>query len=57
VEPNGYSFVPFLVETYGRLDQLAMKLLHVQGDEAACPDKVSRVSFERIAEIGKRASV
>jgi hypothetical protein len=28
VEPNGYGFVPFSVETYGRLHQPAMKLSH-----------------------------
>jgi hypothetical protein len=28
VEPNGYSFVPFSVESYGRLGQPAMTLLH-----------------------------
>jgi hypothetical protein len=33
VEPNGYSFVPFWVESYGRLGQL----LHSLGDEAAGP--------------------
>jgi hypothetical protein len=29
VEPNGYSFVPFLVESPGCLGQPAMKLLHL----------------------------
>jgi hypothetical protein len=33
VEPNGYPFVPFSVESYGRLGQPAMKLLHALGDE------------------------
>jgi hypothetical protein len=37
VEPNGYPFVPFSVESYGRLGQPAMKLLHSLGDEAAGP--------------------
>lgn len=29
VEPNGYSAVPFFLETYGRLGQQATKLLHM----------------------------
>jgi hypothetical protein len=45
VEPNSYSFVPFSVESYGRLGQPAMKLLHSLGDEAARPGDVSRDSF------------
>jgi hypothetical protein len=45
VEPNGYGFVPFPVETYGRLGQLAMKLLHKLGDEVAGAGGVSRASF------------
>jgi hypothetical protein len=45
VEPNGYPFVPFSVESYGRLCQPAMKLLHPLGDEAAGPDGVQRASF------------
>jgi hypothetical protein len=45
VEPNGYSFVPFSVESYGRLGQPAMTLLHSLGDEAAGPGGVSRASF------------
>jgi hypothetical protein len=45
VEPNGYSFVPFSVESYGRLGQPAMALLHSLGDEAAGPGGVSRASF------------
>jgi hypothetical protein len=44
-EPNGYGFVPFSVETYGRLGQLAMKLLHQLGNEAAGASGVSRASF------------
>jgi hypothetical protein len=36
VEPNGYGFVPFSVETYGQLGQPAMKLLHQLGDEVQC---------------------
>jgi hypothetical protein len=31
VEPNGYGFVPFSVETYGSLGQPATKLLHQLG--------------------------
>jgi hypothetical protein len=45
VEPNGYTFVPFSVESYGRLGQPAMKLLHQLGDEAAGPGGVTRASF------------
>jgi hypothetical protein len=32
VEPNGYPFVPFSVESYGRAGHPAMKLLHALGD-------------------------
>jgi hypothetical protein len=45
VEPNGYPFVPFSVDSYGRLGQPAMKLLHALGDEAAGPGGVHRASF------------
>jgi hypothetical protein len=45
VEPNGYLFVPFSVESYGRIGQLAMKHLHALGDEAAGPGGVTRASF------------
>jgi hypothetical protein len=45
VEPNGYSFVPFSLESYGCLGQPAMTLLHLLGDEAAGPGGVSRASF------------
>jgi hypothetical protein len=45
VEPNGYGFVPFSVESYGRLGHPAMKLLHDLGEEAAGPGGVSRSSF------------
>jgi hypothetical protein len=45
VEPHGYGFESFSVETYGRLGQPAMKLLHVLGDEAAGPGGVTRASF------------
>jgi hypothetical protein len=37
--------MPFSVETYGRLGQPAMKLLHVLGDEAAGPGGVDLASF------------
>jgi hypothetical protein len=40
-----FPFVPFSVESYGRLGQPAMKLLHALGDEAASPGGVSRASF------------
>jgi hypothetical protein len=45
VESDGYSFVLFSVESYGLWGQLAMKLLHSLGDEAAGPGGVSRASF------------
>jgi hypothetical protein len=45
VEPNGYPFVPFSVESYGGIGQLVMKLLHALGDEAAGPGGVTRASF------------
>jgi hypothetical protein len=45
VERNGFPFVPFFVESYGRLSQPAMKLLHVLGDRAASPGEVNRASF------------
>jgi hypothetical protein len=45
VEPNGFSFVPFSVESYGRLGQPAMKLLHLLGDETAGPGGVLPASF------------
>jgi hypothetical protein len=45
VEPHGYGFVPFSVETYGRLGQPAMTLLHLLGDEAAGPGSVTWASF------------
>jgi hypothetical protein len=35
----------FCVESYGRLGQPAMKLLHALGDEAAGPGGVQRASF------------
>jgi hypothetical protein len=45
VEPNGYAFVPFSIESYGRLGRPAMDLLHKLGDEAAGPGGVTRASF------------
>jgi hypothetical protein len=45
VEPNGYGFVPFSVEMYGRLGQPAMKLLHQLGDKPAGASGVSRASL------------
>jgi hypothetical protein len=44
VETNGYSFVPFSVESYGRLGHPKMKLLLLLGDEAAGPGGVLRAS-------------
>jgi hypothetical protein len=45
VELDGYGSVPFSVETYSRLGQPGMKLLHLLGDEAAGPGGVTRASF------------
>jgi hypothetical protein len=45
VELHGYGFIPFFVDTYGRLGQPAMKLLHLLGNEAASPGGVTRASF------------
>jgi hypothetical protein len=45
LEPNGYAFVPFSVESYGRIGQPAMKLLHQLSDEAAGPGGITRASF------------
>jgi hypothetical protein len=45
VEPNGYGFIPFSVETYGRVGHPAMKPLHDLGEEAAGPRGVLRSSF------------
>jgi hypothetical protein len=45
VEPKDFLFVPFSFESYGRIGQPAMKLLHAQGDEAAGPGGVTRASF------------
>jgi hypothetical protein len=45
VEPHGCGFVPFSVETYGRLSQPAMKLLHLLGEEAAGPVGATWASF------------
>jgi hypothetical protein len=45
VELNGYKFVPFSMESYGRLGQPATALLHRLGDEAPGPGGVSRASF------------
>jgi hypothetical protein len=45
VEPNGFPFVPFSVESYGRIGQPAMKLLHALGDEAAGPGGGMGASF------------
>jgi hypothetical protein len=45
VQPDGYPFVPFSVESYGRIGQPAMKLLLALGDEAAGLGGVTRASF------------
>jgi hypothetical protein len=36
-EPNGYPFIHFSVESYGRLCVPAMQLLHTLGSEVAAP--------------------
>jgi hypothetical protein len=45
VEPNGYPFVPFSVESYGCIGQPAMRHSHALGDEAAGPGGVTRAPF------------
>jgi hypothetical protein len=45
VEPSGYGFIPLTVESFGRLDQPAMKLLHQFCDKAAGDGGASRASF------------
>jgi hypothetical protein len=45
VEPNGYGFIPFSVESYGRIGQPAMKLLHGLGEEATGPLRCFAVVF------------
>jgi hypothetical protein len=48
VDPNGFPFVPFSVDSYGRSGQPAMKLLHALGqlgDEAAGPGGINWASF------------
>jgi hypothetical protein len=43
VEQDGYAFIPFSVQSYGRIRQPAMKLLHQLGDEG--PGGVTQASF------------
>jgi hypothetical protein len=45
VDPSGYAFVPFSVESYSCLGKPAMKLLHDVGEEAAGPRGGMRASF------------
>jgi hypothetical protein len=45
VEPNSFPFVPFSMESYGRLGQPPIKLLHELGDEAAGPGRVDWASL------------
>jgi hypothetical protein len=45
LEPNGFLFVLFSVESYWRLGQPAMTLLHALGDEAASRGGIGRASF------------
>ena len=49
LEPNGYPFVPFSVETYGRLGKPAIALLGRLGVEAAGVGGVSKSAFVRSA--------
>ena len=49
LEPNGYPFVPFSVETYGRLGKPAIALLGRLGVEAAGVGGVSKSAFVRLA--------
>jgi hypothetical protein len=61
VEPHGYPFVPFSVETYGCLGWPAMKLLHSSGDKAAGLDGIIQASFVagamRELSLGLRRSI
>jgi hypothetical protein len=45
VEQHSYGFVPFSVETNGRLGQQAMRLLHLLGYQASGPGGVTWASF------------
>jgi hypothetical protein len=45
VEPNGYSFASFSIESFGRLGKPAMTLLHALGGEAAGSGGMSQASF------------
>jgi hypothetical protein len=46
LEPNGYPFIPFTVETYGRLGKLAISFLRQLGLEAKeAGHKVSKSGF------------
>jgi hypothetical protein len=45
LEPYCYEFVPASVDSYWRLSQPAMKLLHTLGKEAAGPGGVSPAPF------------
>jgi hypothetical protein len=45
VQPKGFPFVPFSVESYGRLGQRAIKVVHALGDAAVSPGGVGRASF------------
>jgi hypothetical protein len=48
VEPNGYSFVPFSIESFGRLGKPAMTLLHALGGKAAGSGGVSQALFAAV---------
>jgi hypothetical protein len=45
VEPNGYTFVPLSEESYGRMGQPRMQVLHFLGEEAERPVGVERAPF------------
>jgi hypothetical protein len=55
VQPNGYPIVPFSVESYGRIGQPAMKLLHALEDEAAGALAGSRERPLLLAHCGRLA--
>ena len=45
LEPNGYDFIPFSVETYGRLGKPALGFLSQLGDEACASGTISKAAF------------
>jgi hypothetical protein len=45
LEPNGYNFLPFSVESYGRLGKPALAILSPFGEEACSSGTVSKGAF------------